>query len=169
MFRALCDESGISTLLFFLMEKVRDRVEKIANEVALGLGFEVEDIELLGSGRKMLLRVTIDKEGGVTVDDCAEFSREFGAVLDVEDPVQGAYTLEVSSPGLDRPLKRPRDYEKSVGKLVKVVLTEKINGQGYLVGRLRAVGDDHILLLAGDREETVLFSNIKRARLEVEI
>lgn len=151
------------------MGRLDERAYEIANEVAMGLGVEVEDIELLGLGRGRTLRVTLDKEGGVTVDDCAAFSREFGVALDVEDAIRGTYTLEVSSPGLDRPLKKPRDYEKSVGKLVRVVLNEQIRGQGFLVGRLRDVTEDRVRLSAGEREEEVFFSNIKRARLEVEI
>jgi ribosome maturation factor RimP len=151
------------------MGRLDDRAYEIAGEVALGLGVEVEDIELLGLGRGRTLRVTLDKAGGVTVDDCAGFSREFGAALDVEDSIAGSYNLEVSSPGLDRPLKKPRDYEKSLGKLVKVVLNEQIRGQGFLVGRLKDVWEDRVMLSVGEGEEEVLFSNIKRARLEVEI
>lgn len=141
----------------------------MANEVALGLGVEVEDIELLGQGRGQILRVTLDREGGLSVDDCAEFSREFGAMLDVEDPISGAYTLEVTSPGLDRPLKKPRDYRKSVGKLVRLVLRENMNGQGFLIGRLEDVGEDCIRLSLEDRDVEITFDNIKRARLEVEL
>lgn len=151
------------------MATITGRVYGLAREVADGLGFELEDVELLGSGRRQILRVTIDRPGGVTLDDCEAFSRDFEAILDVEDPIAGPYTLEVSSPGLDRPLKKPVDFEKSVGKLVRVVTRDKVHGRSFLLGRLREVRGDRIRLLLGEEEVEVPFENIKRARLEVEI
>jgi ribosome maturation factor RimP len=148
---------------------VKERVSELAEEVAVSMGVEVDDIELLGEGRRRVLRVTLDSPGGVTIDDCASFSRDFGALMDVEDPIEGAYTLEVSSPGLDRPLKTLRHYEKSIGKLVNVVLKEEREGGGFLRGRLLSVDAKGIGISVDGREMMIPFDNIKRARLEPEV
>src|SRR5580692_2468723 len=96
-----------------------DRVREIAERVASSSGLEVVDIEFRGGGKSRMLRVFIDKPAGVTHEDCANFSREFGTILDEEDAVPGAtYTLEVSSPGLDRKLTRAADFERFAGNRV---------------------------------------------------
>jgi ribosome maturation factor RimP len=152
------------------MENVEEKVLGLAGEVARALGVSVEGVELLGQGRRKLLRVTIDKEGGVTLDDCEAFSHDIEALLDVEDPILGSYTLEVSSPGLDRPLRGPGDFGKSVGKLVRVVTRQKVENQNFFIGRISGVSGDGIrLTLKGDRQVEILFDNISRARLEVEL
>lgn len=151
------------------MGKVVDKITELAEEAALGRGVEVEDVELLGSGRRTVLRVTIDKEGGVTLDDCQAFSTELSALLDVEDPIEGAYSLEVTSPGLDRPLKKPGDFRKSLGKLARVVTKAKVGGSGFIVGRIEAVGDDGVVLRKDGELVEIMYENIKHARLEIEI
>jgi ribosome maturation factor RimP len=151
------------------MGSIGDRVYALAREVADGLGYELEDVEMLGNGRRVLLRVTIDKEGGVTLDDCASFSKDFGALLDVEDPMQGRYTLEVSSPGLDRPLKTLEAFGKHVGKLARVVTREKVDNQKFIVGRIQAVEGGTVVLLVGKERLDIDFKNISKARLEVEL
>jgi ribosome maturation factor RimP len=148
---------------------VKERVSEMAEEVAMSMGVEVDDIELLGEGRWRVLRVTIDSARGVTLDDCESFSRDFGALMDVEDPIEGSYTLEVSSPGLDRPLKTLRHYEKSIGKLVKVVLKEDREGSGFLRGRLLSVDEKGIGISVDGHEMAIPFDTIKRARLEPEV
>jgi ribosome maturation factor RimP len=145
------------------------KVHELAEEIARDLGIEVYDVELLGEGSRQLLRVTIDREAGVTVDDCESFSRDFGALMDVEDPVEGPYTLEVSSPGLDRPLRRPEHYMKSVGKLAKVVLWEPEEGQSVYKGRILRADDGQVVLEADAREFAFPYDDIKKARLEVEL
>ncbi|HMK50162.1 MAG TPA: ribosome maturation factor RimP [Thermodesulfovibrionales bacterium] len=144
------------------------RVVRIAEEAAEGQGVEVFDVELLGKG-KLLLRVLIDKEGGVTLDDCEHFSRSFSALLDVENPIQGSYTLEVSSPGLDRPLKRLIDFEKNTGKLARIITAEKMENQNFFVGRIAGTDGNMIRLVIRDRELLIPFDNISRARLEIEL
>lgn len=152
------------------MESVKNRVYELAEEVATGHGFEVQEVKLLGRGRRMLLRVTLDKEGGVTLDDCATFSRDFEALLDVEDPISGPYTLEVSSPGLDRPIRDLDDFRKQVGKLIRVVTVQKIEDQSFFAGRLAGVeGDSISLLLDKGKQLDIRFDNISKARLEIEI
>src|SRR5437868_12767648 len=113
-----------------------DRVREIAERVAASTGLEIVEVELRGGGKARMLRAFIDKPGGVTHEDCANFSREVGTILDVEDAVPGGpYTLEVSSPGLDRKLLRPSDYERSVGKLVKLTTHEPVEGDRHFEGR----------------------------------
>lgn len=152
-----------------VMGKVEDRVMELARQVAEGQGVTAEDVQLLGRGRRTLLRVTIDKEGGVTLDDCEAFSRDIEALLDVEDPMGGPYTLEVSSPGLDRPLRNINDFRKNIGKLARVITRQKIDNQSFFVGRIAGVDDKRVRLLVGDREVEILLVDISRARLEVEM
>lgn len=150
------------------MENIKDRVLKLAMRVAQEQGVEVFDIELLGKN-KLLLRVSIDKEGGVTLHDCEKFSRSLEAFLDVEDHVQGSYTLEVSSPGLDRPLRSIKEFEKNIGKLTRIITIEKIKGQNFFIGRIISAGSDYVKLLVNEHEIDIPFEKISKARLEVEV
>ena len=124
-----------------------DRVREVAERVATSSGLEVVDVELRGGGKSRMLRITIDKPSGVTHEDCANLSREVGTILDVEDAVPGgAYLLEVSSPGLDRPLLRPADYERFTGSLVKLKTREPVNGSRNVEGRLESFREGKITL-----------------------
>jgi ribosome maturation factor RimP len=152
-----------------MVDSMLERLTALAEEASEGLGYEVDDLELFAGSGRTLLRVTIDRPEGVTVDDCAAFSRDFAALLEVEDPIQGKYTLEVTSPGLDRPLKRPEHYEKSVGKLVRVVPREKVAGRNFLMGRLLSTDGKTIMLSVDGEEVTVPLEAVKKARLEPEI
>ncbi len=120
-------------------ESVTRRVREIASPIIRALGLELVDIESAGRGPRMVIRVFIDKPGGVQVADCEELHHSLGRALDVEDPIPHSYTLEVSSPGLDRPLKCRGDYEKSLGKKVCVKLRKPRNGQWQVSGTLLAV------------------------------
>src|SRR2546422_6051348 len=104
------------------MSDVRDRLRGLLRGGVEALGFELVEAELVGGGHQPTLRVYIDSPQGITVDDCADVSRQISSILDVEDPIPGSYTLEVSSPGLDRPLVEPEDFRKRVGGTVKVKL-----------------------------------------------
>jgi len=116
-----------------------DRVRGIAERVAASSGLEVVEIEFHGAGKTRMLRVFIDKPAGVTHQDCASFSREFGTILDVEDAVPGGtYVLEVSSPGLDRKLNRAVDYERFRGSRIKLITREPVNGNRHFEGRLES-------------------------------
>ena len=115
------------------MEHVRGIVER----VAASRGLELVEVDFRGGGKARMLRVFIDKPGGVTHEDCANVSREVGTILDVENAVPGgSYLLEVSSPGLDRQLVRPADYERFAGSLVKVTTREPVDGNRHFQGRL---------------------------------
>src|SRR5215467_1892341 len=122
-------------------------VRGIADRVASSSGLEVVEIELCGGGKSRMLRVFIDKPAGVTHEDCANFSREFGTILDVEDAVPGAsYVLEVSSPGLDRKLTRPADFERFTGSRVKLMTRDPVNGNRHFEGRLESFRDGRLSL-----------------------
>jgi len=150
------------------MDEIKKRVLKLAEQVAEDLGVELFDLELLGKG-KLLLRVMIDKEGGVTLDDCERFSRSLEALLDVENPIPVSYTLEVSSPGLDRPLRDLKEFEKNIGKLARIITAEKIENQNLFIGRILEVNKDFVKLSFHGRELDIPFDNISKARLEVEL
>src|SRR5437660_4560249 len=116
-----------------------DRVREIAERVAASTGLEIVEVELRGGGKARMLRIFIDKPGGVTHEDCANLSREVGTILDVEDVIPGAsYLLEVSSPGLDRKLIRPADYERFTGSRVKLTTRQPVNGSHHFEGRLES-------------------------------
>jgi ribosome maturation factor RimP len=122
-------------------------IRDIAGRVATAQGIEVVDVELRGGGKARILRITIDKPEGVTHEDCALVSREVSTILDVEDAVAGAaYTLEVSSPGLDRKLMRPEDYRRFTGSRVKLMTREPVNGNRHFEGRLQRFEDGRLTL-----------------------
>ena len=150
------------------MEIIKNKVSKLAKQVAQEQEVEIFDIELSGKD-KLLLRITIDKEGGVTLDDCERFSRSLEAILDVEDPIPVSYTLEVSSPGLDRPLRELKDFEKNMGKLARIITVEKIENKNLFIGRISRVNNKFLMLLVKDREIDIPFEKILRARLEIEL
>jgi ribosome maturation factor RimP len=150
------------------MINAKQHIESLAKRVADEQGVEVFDIGLLGKG-KLLLRVAIDKDGGVTLDDCERFSKSLGALLDVEDAMHRAYTLEVSSPGLDRPLRNLREFERNRGKLARIVTVEKIENQNFLVGRIAEVTDGIVTLLVDDHTIDIPYNKIAKARLEIEL
>jgi ribosome maturation factor RimP len=114
-----------------------DHVRAIAERVATSLGLEVVEVEMRGGGKSRMLRIFIDKPAGVTHEDCANLSREVSTILDVEDAVPGgSYVLEVSSPGLDRKLFRPGDFERFQGSRVKLTTKDPVNGNRHFEGRL---------------------------------
>ena len=122
-----------------------ERVREIADRVAASSGLEVVDVEFLGGGKARMLRVFLDKPAagtdplaGVTHEDCANFSREFGTILDVEDVMPGSYTLEVSSPGLDRKLVKAADFTRFTGSRVKLTTRQPVNNNRHFEGRLES-------------------------------
>lgn len=150
------------------MDEIKKRVLKLAEQAAEDLGVELFDLELLGKG-KLLLRVIIDREEGVTLDDCERFSRSLEALLDVENPIPVSYTLEVSSPGLDRPLRDLKEFEKHIGKLARIITAEKIENQNLFIGRILDVNRDFVKLSFHGRELDIPSDKISKARLEVEL
>jgi ribosome maturation factor RimP len=154
---------------YLTREAIIERVKGIAQPILDSLGLELVDVFYSGGGRKGLLRVFIDKSGGVTLEDCEKVSQYLGHALDVEDPIPMSYTLEVSSPGLDRPLKRREDFQRSVGKLVRIRTHEPIDGNHSFIGRLTAAGESGIeLILEHGKVLRIPFEGIAAARLEIE-
>ncbi len=159
-----------------------DKITEIAERVAASYGLEIWEIELKGSGKGRFLRVFIDKPSGVTHEDCANVSRELSTILDVEDAVPGgSYTLEVSSPGLDRKLLKPADWTRFQGSLVKVQTFEAVNNNRHFEGRLKTFDGGRVTLdlsetqskkkqkQQGTGEVVIEFANIERANLVPEI
>src|SRR5262245_34164854 len=152
------------------------QIRTIAGRIAAGFGLEIFDVQYRREAPGMVLRVQLDRPGpaatadeSVSVDDCANVSRELSTILDVEDVVPGEYTLEVSSPGLDRPLRQARDYERFAGRRAKIVTREKIDGQTFFKGALAGMDGDTVLVDGEDHKRHRLpLALITRANLEVE-
>jgi ribosome maturation factor RimP len=151
------------------MADIKKRISDLAGATAGQYDVQVVDIELAGSVRRPTVKIFIDREGGVTLEDCERFSRAMSAVLDVEDPIATPYVLEVSSPGLDRPLKALRDFEASVGKLARVITNEAIGKQTFFIGRIMSIKGSMIRLrLENEEEIEIPYENVSKARLEIE-
>ncbi len=146
------------------------KIEAIAERVASGEGLTLIDIELKGGRSNPLLRVYIDKAGGVSHADCALVSEQLSAILDVEDPFPGRYLLEVSSPGLDRKLLKPREYAHFAGRRARVVVIEPVAERKVLEGKLAGIEEGRVKLdLDGGGAAEVELSNISKARLLPEL
>ena len=144
-------------------------VEGLCENIGRWMGFEIVEIEFVQGSRGWVLRVYIDKEGGVTIDDCAAFSRQLDPALDAEDFFPGrAYALEVSSPGLTRPLKKLADYTRFKGKLVKIKTMEKIGGKNVFRGIINGEREGIITLRVKEEDIQIPFEIIKKATLEFE-
>ncbi|GFZ75886.1 ribosome maturation factor RimP [Pseudohongiella nitratireducens] len=129
------------------------------------LGLELWGVEYLTKGRSALLRVYIDSEEGVTIDDCEKVSRQISAILDVEDPIAGEYTLEVSSPGLDRPLFAAEHYTAYVGEVINVRLSSPIDGRRKFKGVLNSADPQKIVMTVDNQPVEILFSQIEKANV----
>jgi ribosome maturation factor RimP len=153
---------------------VVEDVRAIASRVAATYGLDVFDVQFRREGPGMVLRVQLDRPGpaataeeSVSIQDCAAVSRDLSAVLDVEDVVAVAYTLEVSSPGLDRPLRHADDYRRFAGRRAKIVMREPVDGQAFFKGQLKGMEDGNVVIDDG-KPHRVPLGVITRANLEVE-
>ena len=158
------------------MAEPLERIRSIAERVARSHGLEIWDIVSRRETSGQVVRIFIDRPGpaataeeSVSIEDCEQVSREMGTILDVEDPLPFAYTLEVSSPGLDRPLRSEQDYRRFAGRLAKIVVSKAVDKQTAFEGRLRGV-EEQAVLLEGPKGRThrLPLQLITRARLEVE-
>jgi ribosome maturation factor RimP len=148
-----------------------ERIRGVAERVTSGRGYELADLELKRARGGYLVRLYVDKEGGVGLDDLQSVSEEVSAILDVEDPVPASYTLEVSSPGLDRPLKTEADYRRFLGRLARLSSYEPVEGRRQWTGRLTSFGEGVVGLTLekeGGRLCRIPFARIAHGRLEVE-
>jgi len=152
------------------------QIRTMASRVAESYGLEIFDVQFRREAHGMVLRIQIDRPGpagtadeSVSVDDCANVSRDLSAMLDVEDVVPSQYTLEVSSPGLDRPLRRAEDYQRFVGRRAKLVVRQAVDGQKFFRGTLGGIDAGDVLIDADDRKRhRVPLGVITRANLEVD-
>lgn len=143
-----------------------EAIEELLRPAVESLGYELVGIEYHPNSVNALLRVFIDKEGGINLDDCMAVNQQVGAVLDVEDPISSKYTLEISSPGLDRPLFKLADFERFVGSEVKIRLTQPIERQRNFKGTIHAI-EGEVIKLAVEQNNIVdiQFSRIDVARI----
>jgi ribosome maturation factor RimP len=155
-----------------------DKIGAIVERVAQSLALEVVEVEFRGAGKSRMLRIFIDKPDGVTHEDCANLSREVSTILDVEDVVPGGgYLLEVSSPGLDRKLLKPADYQRFAGSRVKVMTREPVQGSRHFEGRLTSFADGRLTLelLPGRKNKPtpgsveISLANVEKANLVPEL
>ena len=147
----------MATLEQNLQEMLQDAVED--------LGCELWGIECQRVGRFMTVRLFIDKDGGVTVDDCADVSRQVSAILDVEDPIADKYNLEVSSPGLDRPLFTLPQFERYIGQDIAVHLRIPVMERRKWQGKLERIENDMVILIVDGQEQVLVFGNIQKANV----
>ncbi len=142
----------------------------VALRVVSARSFELTDVEVSRQRGSHLVRLFVDREGGISLDDLQKVSEEVSAILDVEDPISGPYTLEVSSPGLDRPLRTKEEFCRFVGRLAKISSYEPVDGRRHWLGRIAAFEEGGVVLDI-EKEKTVArvpLSKIAHARLEVE-
>lgn len=146
------------------MNQAPEKVQKIVAPVVESLGYELVGIEYI-QAKGGMLRVYIDSPQGIKIDDCQAVSEQLSATLDVEDPIRGNYTLEVSSPGLDRPLFTAEHFERFAGEQVKISVMAPVNGQRKFTGQLKGMRDNDVVLAVGGEEVCLPLDDIQQARL----
>ena len=149
--------------------RIANQVLDLAEPLLHEFGFEMVDVEFQFERGRWILRIFIDKDGGVTVDDCAHVSRELGDLIDAENIIDYPHVLEISSPGLNRPLRKERDFVRSIGKVVRLRMARPINRRRNFTGRLANVRQGMISLLVDDNNLVELpLKEIDKARLKYE-
>ncbi len=153
------------------------QIEQLVMPILESFGFELVDLQLKNEGSRLALCIFIDKPGGISLDDCVDVSREVGAILEVEDPIRSAYRLEVSSPGLDRPLKKPADFQRFAGHTIRLKTRQLIDpdqrghNRKTFIGTLLGIEDDKVRLELSDKRGGLVIlalADIDRANLEEE-
>lgn len=153
---------------FLAMANLVERIAEIVEPVVVAAGYELVHLELVGNRRNMVLRLYVDRPGGVTVDDCAAVSERVGVVLDVEDPIAHSYTLEVCSPGIERGLYKKTDYQRFAGQEVKIETWQQIEGRRHFYGELVGIGPDDLVTVRErilQREIAIPYNTIRKAHL----
>ena len=147
------------------MATLEQRLTELIDAPVVALGFELWGIEFIRAGKHSTLRVYIDHANGISVDDCAEVSHQVSALLDVEDPITTEYYLEVSSPGMDRPLLKPAHFARYIGDVAAVTLRMAVNNRRKYKGIIKQVEGEMITLTVDGRDEILAFANIQQANL----
>ncbi len=148
-----------------------DQVRQLAEDIIAAEGLELVHVEFVSEGKKRILRIFIDREDGVTIDDCVRVSRQMGYELDVADMVSGEYSLEVSSPGVDRIVGSRKDFIRFAGERVKMKLRQSLDGRRNLTGLLEGMDEDHdtVLVAVDGVQLAVPFDSIRRANLQRDV
>lgn len=147
------------------MASIQQSLTALITPVAASLGCELWGVEFVAQGRRSLLRIYIDKEEGVTLEDCERVSRQVSSVLDVEDLIKGEYTLEVSSPGMDRPLFSLAQFEQSIGERVQIKLRMPFDGRRKFAGVLIAIENEDVILQVDNDEFVLPIETIEKANI----
>lgn len=150
-----------------MSSQIKSAVEEMVKPYLDENGFELVDIEYVKEGSNWFLRVYVDKDGGIDIDDCGRVSEYLSAKLDEKDPIPVAYFLEVSSPGAERPLKKPSDYLKAVGKHVFVTTYEPVDGKKEFEGVLESYDGDQLTVNLGKKKAVIPVSKLSSARLAI--
>ena len=147
------------------MRRDQTHLWELFEPVVKGMGYDLIEIEHFPNPKHGVLRLYIDKEGGVNVDDCSTVSRQVSALIDVEDPVSGQFNLEISSPGADRPLRRLVDFQRFIGSLVKLKTVMPLEGQRNFKGRLLEASEETVVIETDDEEISLPMSAVEKARI----
>ncbi len=147
------------------MAKFEDKLTEMLRPAVDETGKELLGLEFISAGNNSILRVFIEHENGIDVDDCAEVSRQIGAILDVEDPISSEYSLEVSSPGLDRPLFTKAHYESVIGEEIQAKLGVPLNGRRKFKGILESIENDTLMVIVDGETYPLVINNIDKANL----
>ena len=145
-------------------DPIEQEIAELVEPVLLDMGYELVEVQFRRESHGQVLRLIIYKESGIGVDDCAKVSREISLILDVEELIDQAYNLEVSSPGLDRPLVSERDFARYLGKKVRLML---IDSSEELIGTIDEVSEGKVTVTSGDTTESIKLHEIMKARLEI--
>ena len=150
-------------------KKTETLIRELALPIAEAMNYELVDVEYVKEGQRWYLRIYIDKEGGVTLDDCQNFSNAINERIDEADPIQGSYYLEVSTPGLDRPLKKAEDFQRYLGKVIEVNLYTPLDGSKHYIGINKGIVEDLLHLERTDGTSLEIpYKNVGSARLYFE-
>ena len=150
-------------------DQVLDRIRAVADPILSNEGMDLVDLQYRREGRGWVIRLYIDREGGVTLEDCVRVSREVGRSLDVEDFLAVSYTLEVSSPGLDRPLKKEKDFLRFLNRLISVKTVSTLENQQHFKGKLLGFKENQIEMETERGIIRIPLSNVAKAHLEIEV
>lgn len=149
------------------MSKITKKVEELVKPILERYGFDLVDIEFKKEGKSHFLRVYIDKPGGITIDDCQLVSEELSEKLDIVDPIPFSYYLEVSSPGVDRPLVNDRDFIRNKGRVVDVFLKQPIMNTTKLTGELVEKNEDVLIIMIDGENISIPFENVKKVKVAI--
>lgn len=158
---------GVCALFLFVNTMMQNELVQLLAPTVSAMGYELWGCEYLSQGKHSLLRIYIDKPDGIGIEDCQEVSKQISALLDVEDPIPGNYSLEISSPGIPRPLFSDWQYQRYVGQPVQVKTFKPVNGKRKLLGTIVSSSESAVVLDINNEHHEILFSNIVKAYLTV--